>query len=124
MSPANKDRPAHREAFVSKCVTYLQQGVGLVIVDVVTGRRANLHNDFLVCITALGTSGLNADLYAVAYRLVSRNEQPSLDIWQETLSVGQSLPILPLWLRGSLCLPVDLETTYNQTCREQLIKGI
>src|SRR5947209_6468930 len=36
VSPANKDRPSHREAFVSKCVTYLHAGVGLVIVDVVT----------------------------------------------------------------------------------------
>src|SRR5712691_2179277 len=36
VSPANKDRPAHRDAFVSKCVAYLQQGIGLVLVDVVT----------------------------------------------------------------------------------------
>ena len=35
VSPANKDRPAHRDAFVSKCATYLQQveaGETLVIV--------------------------------------------------------------------------------------------
>src|SRR5262245_22271836 len=31
VSPANKDRPAHREAFVSKCETYLRQGIGLVL---------------------------------------------------------------------------------------------
>src|SRR5262249_2351962 len=43
ISPANMDRPEHREAFVCKCATYLQQGLGLAIVDVVTGRRANLH---------------------------------------------------------------------------------
>src|SRR5512135_1035196 len=28
VSPANKDRAAHRDAFVSKCAAYLQQGVG------------------------------------------------------------------------------------------------
>src|SRR5262249_23324677 len=33
VSPANKDRPANREAFISKCATYLNAGVGLVIVD-------------------------------------------------------------------------------------------
>jgi hypothetical protein len=38
VSPANKDRAAHRDAFVSKCAAYLQQGVGLAIVDVVTER--------------------------------------------------------------------------------------
>ena len=29
VSPANKDRPDHREAFVTKCAAYLQQGLGL-----------------------------------------------------------------------------------------------
>ena len=48
VSPANKDRPLHREAFTSKCVTYLQAGVGLVIVDVVTERPADLHRELLV----------------------------------------------------------------------------
>src|SRR4051794_35993917 len=38
VSPANKDRPAHRDAFTSKCAAYLQAGVGLVVVDVVTSR--------------------------------------------------------------------------------------
>src|SRR5207237_4768062 len=48
VSPANKDRPLHREAFVSKCVTYLQAGVGLVLVDVVTERAADLYRDLLM----------------------------------------------------------------------------
>src|SRR5450755_3472916 len=43
VSPANKDRPEHRDAFVSKCAAYIQQGIGLVVVDVVTGRHASLH---------------------------------------------------------------------------------
>src|SRR5262245_35176366 len=32
VSPGNKDRPAHRDAFVRKCATYLQERVGVVIV--------------------------------------------------------------------------------------------
>lgn len=95
VSPANKERPAHRDAFVSKCETYLQQGVGLVVIDMVTGRRVNLHDE-LVVRAALETSPLNADLYAAAYRPVDRAGQPSLGIWLETLAVGQSLPTLPL----------------------------
>ena len=47
VSPANKDRSIHRGAFVSKCETYLRQGIGLVIIDVVTVRKANLHNELL-----------------------------------------------------------------------------
>src|SRR5215208_6458129 len=30
VSPANKDRPSHRDAFVSKCQAYVQNGIGLV----------------------------------------------------------------------------------------------
>ena len=43
VSPSNKDRPAEREAFVSKCAAYLHEGVGLVVVDIVTTRHADLH---------------------------------------------------------------------------------
>src|SRR6266478_7406523 len=43
VSPANKDRPEHRQAFVSKCVGLLQELVSLVVVDVVTTRGANLY---------------------------------------------------------------------------------
>jgi hypothetical protein len=37
------------------------------------------------------------------------------------LTVGQTLPIMPLWLRGNMCLPVELNTTYERTCLEQKI---
>ena len=43
VSPANKDRATHRRAFVAKCAAYLQQGIGLIVVDVVTKRHASLH---------------------------------------------------------------------------------
>src|SRR5262249_19478146 len=43
LSPRNKDRPKARRTFAVKCVSYLQQGSGLVVVDTVTTRRADLH---------------------------------------------------------------------------------
>lgn len=121
VSPANKDRPDHRDGFVSKCAAYLQQAIGLMIVDVVTGRRANLHEELLARLGASGDVPLESDLYAAAYRPVERAAQPSLDIWQEALSLGRGLPTMPLWLRGGVCVPVDLEATYGRTCREQRI---
>lgn len=66
VSPANKDRPAHRDAFVSKCAVYLQHGVGLVVVDMVTDRRANLHHELLARLRAQGVVRWEAELYAVA----------------------------------------------------------
>ena len=124
VSPANKDRTAHRHAFVSKCETYLNQGIGLVIVDVVTGRRANLHHELLKRLGHPEASRLETYLYMVAYRPVEHNGQPSLDIWQETLAVGRPLPIMPLWLPGSLSIPVELNDTYERTSREQRITGV
>lgn len=121
VSPANKDRSANRDAFVSKCASYVQQGVGLLIVDVVTDRRAQLHVELLDRLLAERESTQNADLYAVAYRPLLRDETPALDIWETQLAIGKELPILPLWLRGNLCLRVDLAATYGRTCREQRI---
>ncbi len=121
VSPANKDRPSHRDAFVAKCVTYLQKGVGLVVVDVVTDRQANLHEELLAHLDSRDVAAWDAELYAAAYRPIRREEEASLDIWQESLAVGRALPTMPLWLRGNLCLPVDLEATYDRTCREQRI---
>jgi hypothetical protein len=121
ISPANKDRPANRDALVSKCAAYVQQGVGLVLVDVVTDRHANLHDELLDRLHAAADVPLAGDLYATAYRCIKHEEQPNVEVWQESLSVGKVLPSLPLWLRGNLCLRVDLAASYERTCREQRI---
>src|SRR5438876_355365 len=47
VSPANKDRPEHRHAFVSKCAALLRERVSVVIVDVVTTRTPNLYAELL-----------------------------------------------------------------------------
>ncbi|MGH9840078.1 MAG: DUF4058 family protein [Blastocatellia bacterium] len=114
ISPGNKDRTAQREAFVTKCENYLLAGIGLVIVDIVTDRLANLHNELMA---RLGQEvRLETRFYATAYRLVEVNHQPRLDIWTESLAIGHQLPVMPLWLRGDTCFPVDLERTYEKTC--------
>jgi len=119
--PANKDRTTQREALVSKCAAYLQAGVGLVIVDVVTDRSADLHRGLLMRVGS-GDPGSGPSLSASAYRPVERNGVAAVDVWREPLAVGQRLPTLPLWLRGALCLPLKLEATYERTCAEQRIQ--
>jgi hypothetical protein len=121
VSLANKDRPEHRDAFVTRCAAYLQHGVGLVIIDVVTGRRANLPRELLDRLGGESLLPRGVEFYAAAYRPVERDGQPRLDIWQEGLAIDQTMPSLPLWLRGALCLEVDLEGTYDRTCREERI---
>jgi Protein of unknown function (DUF4058) len=123
LSPSNKDRPGNRDAFVTKCAAYIQQGVGLVIVDVVTDRHSDWHDELLKRLGWFGEMKLDTDLSTAAYRPVDHSGQTSLDIWQERLELGLALPMMPLWLRGNLCLPVDLEATYDRTCREHRISA-
>ena len=89
-SPANKDRPEHRDAFVTKSAAYLQQGLGLVVVDVVSGRRANLHHELLGRLGSASSLPPDAGLYAASYRPIERDGRPSLDIWHEPLAHRQS----------------------------------
>ena len=83
VSPANKDRPESREAFVAKCDALLREEVGLVMVDIVTNRRANLHSDFM---ERLGeSSGEDSQLYLAAYRPLITESGPALNIWYHPL---------------------------------------
>ncbi|MFO0842541.1 MAG: DUF4058 family protein [Gemmataceae bacterium] len=120
VSPRNKDRPAARRAFAMKCLAYLQRGVGVVVVDVVTERRANLHNEIarLLVRSAPRFPG-KADLYAVAYRPYRLEKDERVAAWTEELAIGRPLPSMPLWLRG-VPVPVrlDLEVTHGQACRD------
>src|SRR4051794_15564071 len=47
VSPANKDCPDHLRAFAARCAAYLQLGIGVVVIDVVTERRKNLHGELM-----------------------------------------------------------------------------
>jgi len=116
VSPANKDRPAHREAFVSKCEALLVDGIGLLVVDVVTERHANLHLDLLQKFGESDINGQEAPLYAVAYRPAVEPDDAELEIWHESLAVGEPLPIMPLFLKNGPCLRIERQTTCQSSC--------
>jgi hypothetical protein len=120
VSPANKDREGSRRTFAAKCADHLQHGIGLIIVDIVTARTANLHEELLENLEARGSVAAWASstgLYAVAYRAVTVREAPHVEMWAEALTLGAALPVLPLWLAVDLCVPVRLEEGYLATCR-------
>ena len=115
-SPGNKDRPDTRRAFAAKCVAYLTRGIGLIVVDIVTNRLANLHNE-IVTLLGRGEPYLlapSAMTYAVAYRPSRQPAGDQIELWPKLLTVGQTLPVLPLALRNAMTLPVDLEETYEE----------
>lgn len=121
VSPRNKDRAEARHAFAIKCASYLHQGIGLLILDIVTERRANLHAEVMRLLGSNELSHLPADatLYAVAYQPLRRRDREEIDLWPASLAVGATLPLLPLALSAELSLPIDLEATYMDARRRR-----
>ena len=119
ISPRNKDRAESRRTFAAKCAAYLQRGIGLVVVDIVTGRQFNLHNELVQILAQSAAFAMSQDafLYAVSYRPVQREEASQIDVWPVALTLDASLPVLPLALRGYGTLRLDLEETYHDACQ-------
>jgi hypothetical protein len=91
-----------------------RDGATLVVVDIVTNRSGNLHNELMDRLRYSPDSRLTGEgLYAASYRPVRRAEQNLLDVWLIPLVVGRALPTMPLALRGAGCVPLELETTYG-----------
>lgn len=126
VSPRNKDRQAARTAFVEKCANHLRLGAGVVVVDVVTTRRADLHADLLVALgsseIAPSTPDVGGSLTAVSYRSVNQEGEGSLQVWTQVLAMGQTLPTLPLWLAGLQAVPLNLETSHAAACEDLRIR--
>jgi hypothetical protein len=123
VSPANKDRPESRRVFVAKCAALLRQGVSVAIVDLVTSRHFNLYVELLDLIgrsdPTLGAKPPTT--YAAACRWIERDRKRILETWSHTLTLGQPLPTLPLWLAENFVVPLELEPSYEETCRVLLI---
>lgn len=118
VGPANKDRPEHRREFAAKCAGLLRLGVSVVIVDVVTTRTQNLYQEFLDLIGQTDPK-LNPTppLYTVSCRIKKREIEWQMETWLHTLNLGKALPTVPLWLAENLAVPLELEESYEQTCR-------
>jgi hypothetical protein len=123
VSPSNKNRPENRRVFVARCAALLKERVSVTIVDLVTIRNQNLYGELLDFIDRVDPA-LGAEppaIYAVACRATKTTVKPGapwqLETWFEPLRIGQPLPTLPLWLADDLAVPLDLEGSYEETCR-------
>ncbi|HVK10354.1 MAG TPA: hypothetical protein VM597_16425 [Gemmataceae bacterium] len=128
VSEANKDRPSHRRTFATKCASYLQTGVSVVVIDVVTSRTANLHAELVDLLHLPVTFEWDSPtgLSVVCYRTVQGTTKPGLaigngqvrlDVWPHALAVGAELLTVPLWLAADLAVPLELEPTYAAACK-------
>jgi hypothetical protein len=120
ISPANKDCPESRRAFVGKVAALLQRNVCVSLVDVVTIRDFNLYADVLEFIGGNDPAleSQPPSLYAVTMRGRKRPRRRSLlEIWFYPMQVGQPLPTLPISLDVDLSIDLQLEGSYEETCR-------
>ena len=120
VSPSNKDRPENRRDFVAKCEAFVNRGVCVTVVDLVTYRDFNLYVELL---TELGhtdpTMSANPPrTYAATVRkrwLTRRRSK--FETWSFPMAVGQPLPMLPVWVGDHEWVPLELEATYGETCQ-------
>ena len=120
VSERNKKEVGERQSFVSKCAAYLQRGIGLVVIDVVTNRLSNLHNQLMELIggatpplLAAGPPG-----YVAGYRPVHRDSRNEIDVWPYAAGVGEPLPAVPFALRAGPTFVLPLEATYTEAIRD------
>jgi hypothetical protein len=116
VSPGNKDRPEARRAFIAKCASLLREHVSVVIVDVVTTRTQNLYTELLSMLGHADPSMGSEPLYSTACRVMKPGDDWLLEAWSHTLSLGEALPTLPLWLADDLAVPLELEASYEESC--------
>ena len=94
------------------------------MVDLVTTRQFNLYTDLLAL--ADGSDPAFAPKPPVTYAVTCRgrkvDNKPRLESWAHPLIVGQSLPTLPIWLTNELSVALELEASYEETCRVLRIK--
>ncbi|HET6878529.1 MAG TPA: DUF4058 family protein [Pirellulales bacterium] len=120
VSPANKDRPESRQAFVAKCAALLRKGVAVSLADLVTIRRFNLYAQLMEFVghPDRTMSIEEPPIYAASCRWLTKGTRARLEAWSHGLVVGQRLPSLPLWLREDLAITLDLEQSYEQACND------
>jgi len=117
ISPRNKDRPAARTRYLQRYVSYLYQGVHLLLIDVLPRPAQFSFADALA--VELGFSyPPTPPPCAVSYRVGGpMPEGTLLGFWRRTLQVGESLGTILLPLDTTRSVPIDLEQTYQQAAK-------
>jgi hypothetical protein len=115
ISPSNKDREESRRQLVSKTQAYLNLGLGVILVDVVTNRQANLHNELVASLKGRAAARLpEGSPYVAGYKPNRESDKWIIDMWPYSVPVGSAFPPVPLALKNGPLISVDLETAYSE----------
>ena len=124
VSPSNKDRPENRATFVAKAAALLKNNICVSIVDVVSTFDFNLYAELLKFLQsvdpALGSEP--PPMYAATLRTRYEDRRRMMDNWYHPLAIGQPLPTLPIWLKEDWAIALDLDSSYEATCRTLRIR--
>jgi hypothetical protein len=124
VSPSNKDRPENRATFVSKVATLLKNDICVSIVDVVSSCDFNLYADLMKFLHGVDPA-LESDpppIYAATCRMRYEGRRRMMDNWYHALAIGQLLPTLPIWLKETWAISLDLQSSCEETCRTLRIR--
>ena len=58
----------------------------------------------------------------VTRRLRHKVRRRRMDNWYHPLAIGQTLPTLAIWLPETWAIALDLESSYEETCRTLRMK--
>lgn len=124
VSPSNKDRPETRGTFVSKVAALLKHEICVSIVDVVSTSYFNLYADLMSFLKSRDPSlgDEPPPMYAVTVRTRHEGRRCLMDNWYHPLAIAQPLPTLPIWLKETWAISLDLESSYEETCRTLRIR--
>ena len=98
-------------------------GAGLVVIDVVTCRGGNPHDEVVALLGLAPECRLATPtgLSAVSYHPMGPPRGGEVAVWFEPLAVGTPLPVMPLAVREYGFVPIDLEATYTEACQRSLL---
>lgn len=124
VSPSNKDRSENRATFIAKAATLLKNNICVSIVDVVSTFDFNLYAELMSFLNdvdpALGSEP--SPMYAATLRMRYEDGRRKMDHWYHRLAIGEPLPTLPIWLTETRAISLNLESSYQETCRALRIR--
>ncbi len=119
VSPGNKDRPEAVQSFVEKVFFLLQEGIHVMVIDIIRLPRQTMRRPILQRLGLSTDEIANHQVWISSYcSLPDHEPQPHLKVreWAYTVDVNEPLPTPPLFLRtDQQWVVMDLESTYQAT---------
>lgn len=122
VTPDNKADSDASLAFAVRAAGFMAVGAGVVIVDILPGPPSwatHLHSLTGVYPLPRRPRGGEAPVLAVHPRVEGGAERYA--VWHHAVAAGSPLPTVPVPVRGTMHLTLDLEATYTTVCEQARI---